>query len=402
MARPRSPAIVAWLAFAMVALIAYGSLYPFNLKPSENSLGWWQSLWQALTQLSWARAGRGDRVANVLLYVPLGFCLSLWFGDRIRHRAAVVIATFGGAALSLAIEVAQVFISSRVPSLWDVTLNTGGAFAGAIGGVAWRVLSARLPTSVASNTRSDDKTALIVLLLWFAWRWTPFLPHFSLSKLKAALQPLIDPQITLAATAFYLVWWMVIAQAVFAMTSAQRNVEMLLAVIAAVLVGRLFIADLNFVPSELIALVLLLPALVLIHRLRVPARGLLLLSVFATVFVVERVAPLSWSSSGGHFDLWPFLAWYDAGMPLHLYDLLKLLFECAALIWLLQEVGLPMRFGVWLVPIAVFALEVLALWMPGRDGSPTAPLLALATALSMRYVASERRRTLTHQRVRIR
>jgi VanZ family protein len=385
----------------MIALIAYGSLYPFNLKPGDDQLSWLQSLWQAVSQLSWARAGHGDRIANVLLYVPLGFCLSLWFDGSMRHRAAIVAATLCGASLSLVIEVAQVYISSRVPSLWDVTLNTSGAFGGAIGGMAWRALSARLPNSFDTAAARGDKVTLIVLVLWFASRWAPFIPHFSLGKLKAALQPLFDPHITLAATAYYLVWWVVIAQAVFALTSAQRSVEMLLATIAAVLVGRLFIIDLSFVPSELIALVLLLPSLVLVHRLWVPSRRMLLLAAFASVFVLERVTPLAASAGNGHFDLWPFLTWFNAGMPVDLTILLKQLFEFATLIWLLREAGLAMRTTVFLVPAAVLLLELIAL-LTGRNGTITAPALALGVALLLRYVAKDSSGGFTRQHARSR
>jgi VanZ family protein len=399
MARTRSPAIVAWLAIAMVALIAYGSLYPFNLKTDATNASGWQSLWQALTQLSWARAGRSDHVANVLLYVPLGFCLSLWWDGRMRHRAAVISATLCGAALSLSIEVAQVFISWRVASLWDVTLNTAGALCGAIGGVAWFSLSARLPSTEASRGGQGDKAAWIVLSLWFASRWVPFIPYFTLSKLKTALQPLVEPQVTLFATASYLVWWILVARTIFALTNAQRGVEMLLATIAAVLVGRLFIADLSFVPSELIALVLLLPTLVILHRLWVPSRRVLLLTAVSVVFVFERLTPFE-ANSVGHFDLWPFIGWMDDGMPMPLHDLLKQLFEFAALAWLLRDSGFATRVIVWLLPTAVLTLELIALWMPGRDGSPTAPLLALLIALTMSYASDAR--SLTRQRVRSR
>src|SRR5687768_11970362 len=105
----------------MVALIAYGSLYPFNLKADVQS-----GLLEALNQLSWARAGRGDRISNVLLYLPLGFCLYLSLSTRFVRVPSVVLATLCGTLLSLAIEVAQVYVSSRVPSLADLALNAGG------------------------------------------------------------------------------------------------------------------------------------------------------------------------------------------------------------------------------------------------------------------------------------
>jgi glycopeptide antibiotics resistance protein len=161
--------IVVWLSIGVVALIAYGSLYPFNLKQLD------MDVWQALAELSWARAGRGDRVSNVLLYVPLGFCLLLCFDGRMRRMASSLLAVAMAASLSLGIEIAQVFISSRVPSLWDVTLNTCGAAVGVACGIIWRLLSQRLARG-AAITEHRDRSAWVLVLVWLAWRWTPFLP----------------------------------------------------------------------------------------------------------------------------------------------------------------------------------------------------------------------------------
>ena len=93
----RSTTFIGWLLLAVVALIAYGSLYPFNLKPDVLHDG----VLEAVRELSWARAGRSDRIANVLLYLPLGFCLLLWLERRLRRAAAVMLAVLFGALLSV-------------------------------------------------------------------------------------------------------------------------------------------------------------------------------------------------------------------------------------------------------------------------------------------------------------
>lgn len=82
--------------------------------------------------------------------------------------------------------------------------------------------------------------------------------------------------------------------------------------------------------------------------------------------------------------------------------LLKQLFEFATLIWLLREAGFAMRTTVYLVPAAVLLLELIALLMSGRDGSITAPALALAVALVLRYVAKDASGGFTRQRARSR
>ena len=104
MVRTQSSGFVPWLLLGVVALIAYGSLYPFNF----NFDGSYPTLNAALHQLSWARAGRADRVRNVLLYLPLGFCLMLWLRARMSFAIAVCTATLLGSLLSLGIELAQV------------------------------------------------------------------------------------------------------------------------------------------------------------------------------------------------------------------------------------------------------------------------------------------------------
>src|SRR4030095_9386124 len=73
----------------------------------------------------------------VLLYLPLGFCLFLWLELRWRRIPSILAATALGSLLSLSIEIAQVYISARVPSLTDLTLNAVGTLLGATAGLAW-------------------------------------------------------------------------------------------------------------------------------------------------------------------------------------------------------------------------------------------------------------------------
>lgn len=75
-----------------------------------------------------------DIVANVLLFVPLGWTL---VPQRPTGRAVALAVAAGGAA-SLAIEMLQLFCVLRDPSATDVLMNTCGSAAGAIAGAAWR------------------------------------------------------------------------------------------------------------------------------------------------------------------------------------------------------------------------------------------------------------------------
>lgn len=389
MSRAQPSLVLTSLLLVVIALICYGSLYPFNFKYDSSH----DTIFGALRQLSWARAGRADRVSNVLLYIPLGFCCLLWLRTRVRGPwLAAVIATVVGTLLSLCIEVAQVYISVRVPSLMDVSLNALGTLIGAVGGVGWRALSTlvRLPSSHLEL--SADRSAFLVLLLWLAWRLTPFEPHVNLAKLKLALQPLLRPEFSASLTLQFLVLWLVIAQAVISLVSRQRSIEVLLGVIVLVLAGRLLFVTPAFIPSELLALVVLLPVMVGLHRFRSLPQNLIVVAAFVVLFVLDRWQSVDFGQVKAGFDLWPFLPWIAAGMPIELQVLLRKLFFFGVLTWLLKDAGLDTKLAVIVVTVAVLLLEILKVWAPGGGGSLTDPALAFAAAMMFHYASVNGRR----------
>ncbi len=385
-----------WLLLAVVALIAYGSLYPFNLKPEATG----HSVVDALRQLSWARAGRGDRIANVLLYLPLGFCMFLWLDTRLRRTIALMLAVLTGAMLSLAIEVAQVYISARVPSLTDLTLNAVGTLVGATAGVAWDKIGGLMHLPTRAEKPHRDPSAALLLGLWLLWRLAPFVPHFDLGKLKSALAPLFQPQIDIGSTLIYLTYWLVVTQALSAFVSRMRTLEALLLMIAAVLVGRLVVANQSFVPSELLALIVLLPLVVLVYRLTPGPKRLALLGATLMVFMVERLAPFQFESTSAAFDFWPFLQWFEQGAwtTLESYDWIGLfgtIFLFAALLWVLRYAEMSFQLAAGILLALVVATEALQLWLPQRHASITEPLIALGVVIAFRYTQRRQRRMFT-------
>lgn len=366
----------------MIALIAYGSLYPFNFKPDAQT-----DLLSALGQLSWARAGRGDRISNVLLYLPLGFCLYLLLNVRLQRWRAVVVATLLGSLLSLAIEVAQVYVSSRVPSLTDLALNAGGTLLGALGGVGWALLSHLMHLPARPEKQTRDPGAALLIGLWLAWRFAPFVPQLDLGKLKAALRPLFDPALDFITVLIFLTCWLVVNQAVAALVSRPRRLETLLLLMAAVLIGRLIVANQTFVPAELLALLLLLPMVVLMHRLRPrPRRATLVLAVVA-LLIIEELAPFDFSHQVASFDFWPFLALVESGWNVTVVDWVQVfgkLFLYGALLWVVREWGTSTDFAFGVMLTIATVVEVLQIWLPGEHASITDPLLALIIGLVFR------------------
>ena len=134
MVRHRSSAsLLAWL---YAGLIVYASLYPLvdwrwpTTSPLAFLLLPWPRYWTAF-----------DLMSNLLGYMPLGFLI---FAAEVRNGRSAVVGAFHAlwlaSALSLAMEVTQNGLLSRIPSNVDWALNTIGAAAGAAFGAVMKAL----------------------------------------------------------------------------------------------------------------------------------------------------------------------------------------------------------------------------------------------------------------------
>jgi glycopeptide antibiotics resistance protein len=106
---------IALLAY-MLAVTLIVTLLPFRFRAPQQ--------WHVL-----ATGDLRDLVANVLLFIPLGF---LYRAARPSPRRGLAVSVFFvGAAVSALIESAQLFVSARDASVLDVASNALGAWLGA-------------------------------------------------------------------------------------------------------------------------------------------------------------------------------------------------------------------------------------------------------------------------------
>ena len=140
--------IARWLTLATILLILYGSLFPFRFSSLREV-----DVWGLITGLGFARTSRGDVVANLLLYIPLGMCLMLAWPQRWTRTRGFIWAVALGTLLSLLVELLQVHASSRVSSLTDLVLNAAGTAIGALGAIIYLAMGStiRLPGTAAGR-----------------------------------------------------------------------------------------------------------------------------------------------------------------------------------------------------------------------------------------------------------
>lgn len=178
----------AWpLALIYAALIVYASLYPFEGWRDQGIAPW------AFLASPLPRYWTGfDVAANVVGYMPLGGLLALSAmrrGGSPRVRA-VALATLAALALSLAMEMLQSYLPSRVASNVDLALNVAGAWAGAL--AAW-VLEQGGAIARWSRFRDrwfvdDARGALVLLALWPAALLFPASVPFGLGQVLERLE----------------------------------------------------------------------------------------------------------------------------------------------------------------------------------------------------------------------
>lgn len=165
----------------MVLLVAYASLYPFE--------GWrwptgadWANAWA----LPWPRwRDRADEWLNVLGYVPVGLVVTVALLRRgLNPLWALALGVALPALLSYSMELLQMLLPRRVPSLKDWVGNTVGAALGAA--CAWALQASgwlrRLRLARDRWFAGESAGALVLLLLWPAALLAPATLPFGLGQ----------------------------------------------------------------------------------------------------------------------------------------------------------------------------------------------------------------------------
>ncbi len=200
-----------WLATLIIAaVILYGSFYPFEFRVPASGIGPIATFLASIGQ----RPGRGDFIANILLYLPFGFFFVLSHG-RDRQAACLPVVVLGGALLSLSVELAQYYDAGRVTAFSDFYTNTLGTL---LGGLAALPIGAsfRLPY-IGEVTARPIPTLLIIA--WLGYRMYPYVPTIDLHKYWNALKPIV---LTPSLTSYDLFHQTTIWLALYALIEARR------------------------------------------------------------------------------------------------------------------------------------------------------------------------------------
>jgi VanZ family protein len=368
---PERAASEVWAAFGMVAIVAgailYGSLYPFVFHDA-GSFG------ADISHLAgtWSRPpqSRGDLLANILLYMPLGLAIALALAPGRFH--ALVLAGIGGAALSLAIELAQFFDAGRVSVLSDFYLNVAGTLAGAMlartTGAGW--------TQASWPSGSAPAFARLLLLAWLGWRLYPYVPTIDLHKYWQSVKPLLTPHITaydiLRYTAY---WWSAIF--LFQTGLGLKRMPLLLPAMLCFFAAKIVIIGQVISPAELLGAGLaVLLGLSLLKRHAAIGVACLAVLLLSTI-ILSRVLPWQFSDTQKAFQWIPFYSVLHGSLQVNAISFAEKFYLYGAALLILVAAGMRLTIAAALMCIILFATSMLQTFMVGRSAEITDVVLAM-------------------------
>lgn len=370
------------LTVITIAVIVYGSLYPFDFRIPAGGQGAVSALLD-----SWASVpGRGDFVANILLYTPFG-----WFGTLSLSRRRSVgfrlwVVVMAGAALSVAMELTQYFDIGRVTSADDVYANTLGAIVGSVGA---NCLSGRWRVPLIAGI-SAKPVPVALIAAWAGYRLYPYVPTIDLHKYWAALKPVIlYPVLPLGDLCRHTTIWLTIFAFVATVVDRRRALIALL-LCGCVLSARVVIVGTVLSVAEIVGAFIAIciwPVLLAVSERR---RCAVLFVLLASIVIFERLQPFLFQSYARDFGWVPFSSLMAGSIGVDVMSFFEKTFLYGSLLYLFVEAGGRLRTATILVCAMLFATSWAETYLPGRSAEITDTVIALLLAIGIALASPQK------------
>ena len=328
-----------------------------------------------------AHFSRSDWLANVLLYIPLGF-----FSIQIlRNRPGwshVLLATLVAGMLSTCMEVAQFYDATRDSCLSDISANTTGALLGAVAGVC---LHRR---AILPSAQRAAQYPIVVLLLvsWLGYRLFPYVPVIDLHQYWHAVRPLfLEPTLSPVDLYRHTVIWLALALLLEALVGALWARWAFVLFVPALLGVRIVIDGIILSPAEVLGggIAVLLWIAVLF---RLPSRATLVTILFVGVVLIVGLRPFRFTAGPQPFGLVPFLSFMHGSLTVNVCSFFEKAFSYGALLWLARRAGSRLEAATLWGGALVLSISLTHVYMPGRSAEITDLLLLLILAGIMKLL----------------
>ncbi|MBL8319270.1 MAG: VanZ family protein [Burkholderiaceae bacterium] len=356
-------------------LVLHGSLYPWRFDPSVRLAQGWTTMWAQADV--WTSLG--DVAGNLVLFVPVGWlALRAWPRRQPVGPMSWLAIWLVGVAYAMALQVLQIWVPQRTPSVSDALWNAMGMALGQLAAGA----ATRLRPHAADRAVDGATPAGLMALLWLAIEWWPFVPTIDWQHMKNALKPLLlSPQ--WHALSFVAVALGVVVLAQIGRAWPHRAL-LLTGMVTAAALGKLFLRGQSIsLPHAMGWLAGLGLAGAVVWRVDGRRAAALVLCLAFGIFTFDELRPFAWTELPTRFSWIPFVSSLRGSMVANTLALCWQLFWLGAV--MLAGRALGWRPGVLALALAgwAFVLEWQQAWLPGRVADITPAVLPLLWWLAL-------------------
>jgi VanZ family protein len=347
-----------------ILLIAYGSLYPFRLEV-PGGFNWGQFL------VSWCvRTSLGDLLGNIGLFMPVGLLSVLAFKRRMGRTYFFGLILLPLAIFALSLQVAQIYVATRVPVLNDVVWNLVGIGVGMVSSVPL----ARYGAHREARFQTLSVPWVLLCLLVVA-ELVPLVPTLDVQALKDSLKPLLLGHRFAFTDALSHAAAIMTAGYLFSCVLPRDRARVALGgLAAAVFAGKILVVGQTVDISLIVGLPVGFVAWGWFGGASRIAQQRGVATALLAGYTLDALAPFSITSTANPFGWVPFADLLHGSMLTNVQALLPRLFVFTALVWMMR--GRLLRTTV-LLSLWAALLEVGQVVVEGRTPAISEPLLVL-------------------------
>ncbi len=354
------------IAAIVVALITYGSLWPFDYAPHAAS---WADVRYIL--FDWpAHLSVISSVSNVILFVPLGVLI-----PALSKRFAGRVALFWASVLfAWILQYFQFWFPIRTPDVSAAVFNVLGLGVGlALHSSATAVLKRLQP--VARDFPEFWQVPTALMACWILYRWFPLMPSPDVQNVKNALKPLFRaPHFDAVAFLHDLVAWLVFLRLSRYSALAKLHRHWLAWACVAVV-----LAEPGF-EGKLLSWANVAGVLAAVAVMPVFYRGKASLAVLLGLqflsLCLSELHPFEFTAHAKFLWL-PFSGMMEGSVVVNLDALIEKTYVYGSLLFLLDYYGVRWKTAATAVGVLLLGLEWLQQYIPGKTPESTDAVLAV-------------------------
>lgn len=366
--------------YIVILFIAYGSLYPFDFElgralPADFSQ--WLFSWHH-------RTIRSDLIANILLFIPYGFFSALTIKEEKRQWPLLwLVMTFiGGFLFALFLQLLQFYLPTRIPEAADALTNTIGILIGFA--IAGFTNSQRVQRLIPRGLRFQLTPALLVLVLWLAWQFFPYIPVFESKQFGDGLDQIAKSSWSLELWLERVLFWMVFYYVLERVVAKKYNVSVIIGITLFVLIIKLAMYRSYLGWSEISAV----PLAILLHAYLGHGFRVALIAVGAAIlFVWQNLFPWQWQTTLNSFEWMPFDNFLTGSTWHNLSALLRESLLLASFGYFLGKWLSSYRTAGIALTFFVVVVTALQFFIVGKQPDSTSIIMALVLAILFQRLA---------------